>query len=531
MKTAVQPSASARRIRIVLGAIVLLILLGGERIWLAAHREVIAKDGIHYVMMARRVAENGLAKTISEMPWLHPGYSTVTAVVHGAMGGQDRESWERAGTLVAFNASLVAMLGVWALATKLIGSPQIGWVAALLFGLGHKVAVLGADVGNDAMALAFAVWSLVAFLHAADVLAANRARAWLWAALGGLLSGLAYLTRPESAIVVPVALALWLAMVVRGRAKRAPAAACMGVSLAGWALCAVPYMVAVGSLLGKWGGGYFDVADAGGGWPVAMLLATGRGVAPAFGDVIAEFFEAQHPALGAMTCMYVVAWLLGRREALAPWRDTLPRPNRRGALVMVTLVILSLPVLTWRETVAEGSSRYLVLMAAVLAVLPAALLAAAGLLAASLVDMRQARKRVFWGATIALAVTLGAHALRPMHSGDVYLRDAGLQLKAAAGADDVILSNSAYVLYYSEADTLYRRDESTGTLAATRFQPDKIARKRLATFVALKGEAASASLQADSEAMQRGGYRLWQEIERHPGKTGGRLLRIWRAEP
>jgi hypothetical protein len=265
--------------------------------------------------------------------------------------------------------------------------------------------------------------------------------------------------------------------------------------------------------------------------PLACVLAA-VGLFAAMGEVVAKFFESQHPALAAMTCAYVAAWLLGRSPKLQPWRDCLPRPTGRGAFVICATLALSLPVIVVRQMMtAEISSRYLLLSAAVTAVLPAALLSGAGRLAASVVEMRQARTRVFWGATLALAVALGAHAMRPMHSGDVYLRDAGLAIGGIAHEDDQLFTDSAYVLYYADIDGQHLRREDDGTFRGSHGvkQPGdlKLVASWRATFVAISDREGS---EADNASMRRAGYRLWREFAREPGHADGRRVRIWRRQ-
>jgi hypothetical protein len=531
MNTDIDNPCSRRNFKIALGAVVLLLILGGQRIWLTTHREVIAKDGILYVQMAQRMAEAPLDAT-REMRALHPGYSAATAGVHGLVGGTDRKSWEDAATLVSFQANLAAVLGVWVLGWLVLGSPQLGWCAALLFGLGHNMAILGADVGSDSLALAFGIWSVVTAVRVADGLEQQRRGVWAWAVVTGLLVGAGYLVRPEMAVVLLAGVVLWLTALRRG-ARLRPVLGCALALLAGAAVLAVPYMVLVGSVLGKWGGeSYWRLAAAAQPQPLAMI-ASASNPFEAVGKVVAEFFEAQHPVLATLTCLYLLAWALGRTKALQPWRDCLPRPSRSGGMMLVLLAAFSVPTLALREALTgELSSRYAMLLAATTAILPAALLGGAGKLAATLADMRQARARVFYGGLAALAVTLAAHALRPVHSGDVYLREAGLALGQVIEDDEQLLSDSTYVLYYSGGEGKYLpRDEAGQFRIRNRpTQPGEvpIIQKRSAAFVAMRGLAGSEQLQADAASMRGAGYSLWQEFARDPDDADGRVLRIWR---
>ncbi len=531
MNTDIDNARRRRKIKIALGAVVLLLILGGQRIWLATHREVIAKDGILYLQMARRMSDAPL-ETMREIKSLHPGYSAATAAVHGLTGGADRKSWEDAATLVSFQANLLAVLGVWIFGWRVLGSPQLGWCAALLFGLGHNMAILGADVGSDSLALACGIWAVVVTVHVGEGLEQQRRGVWAWALLAGLLGGAGYLVRPEMAVVLLAGAVLWLTTLRRG-ARFRPALCCVLAMVAGGAILAVPYMVLVGSVLGKWGGeSYWRIAAMGQAQPLAMLALASNPLEAA-GKVVAEFFEAQHPVLATLMCLYLLAWALGRTKALQPWRDCLPRPSRSGGMMLVLLAAFSLPTLALRDMLTgELSSRYAMLLAAATAILPAALLGGAGKLAATLADMRQARSRVFYGGLAALAITLAAHALRPVHSGDVYLREAGLALGQVIENDELLLSDSTYVLYYSGRDGKYlpRDDAGRFRIRNRTSHPDEVPliAKRMATFVALRGRAGSEALPSDAASMRRAGYSLWQEFSRDPDDPDGRVLRIWR---
>jgi hypothetical protein len=504
-----------RTAKIVLGGILLMSILGAQRLWLVNNRPVITKDGIHYLAMAKWMQASGIRESIREFRWLHPAYPLAVVGVHAIHGNNDLESWEAAATCISFATSMLAMFGVWILGWKIIGSARIGLAGALLFGLGSKVSIHGADVGNDAMALMFQVWALLAVMKAADLLNPRPLRSAAYAALAGLLAGLGYLTRPESAMVVVVAAALWMSMALRRRCAVVSALRTTGAILVTWLVLAIPYMLASESILGKWGGGYFHLASG-------PLLATVNAIeiGQAIIQVLGKFTEAQHPVLAALTCIYLALLLLSRLEAMKPFRHCMPRPGSSGGFIIIAILALSLPVVIWRQTVVDGSSRYLLLSAAVLTSLPAALLAGAGAMADSLIGMRQARNRLFWGGTVLLGLAITVHALRPLHSGDIYLRDAGIAIRNASSSKDItIISDSSYVLYYAQVAHPHRLGVVSNTA-----QPIP------AEWIAMSGAAGSEELSALSLCIQQEGHEFWRDFERSPGTPGERMVRVWRKK-
>ena len=157
------------------------------------------------------------------------------------------------GTVVLTVVSSTVLVLPLSLLARRLGGPTAGvvtaWVAAVGPGLSTTVANRGA--GSEAMYLllvASAVWSVVS---AAD--RAGRARVVRIAA-GGLLVGLAYLTRPEGLFfALPLGLgvvALAIKGVARGGRLRAivPLAASFGLPLL---LCVVPYATYLHAHTGK----------------------------------------------------------------------------------------------------------------------------------------------------------------------------------------------------------------------------------------------------------------------------------------
>lgn len=239
-----------------LAAFILLVGLW-LRVEIIRQMPSVSRDGADFCMDTMSLAHHGLAALRDERFDQHPLYPFGLLSAHAALraiGAPDEPLlWQRAGQIISLTSGLAVMLLSAALGWRLVerlkapvAAPSAAlWAMALAAILPLNVA-LSADVMSDQTHLAF---------YLAGVLAAG-GRSWSSAAGSGLFSGLAFLTRPEGAVVCAAAAAARIFGRPGPDAARGPLTRRWGatVLLCGVFLaCATPYWLAIGGFSSKQG--------------------------------------------------------------------------------------------------------------------------------------------------------------------------------------------------------------------------------------------------------------------------------------
>jgi len=225
-------------------AIVLLAALA-VRAYLLCAIPTVSRDGITFIWYAQQLGRSPLEEIRRQKQ--HPLYPAVIAAVHAALdradaaASDDVRSWLIAGHVVALTASLAVIPAVYLLTAVLLNR-RAGIVAAACAAVLPEFCRYGGDVLSDSLHL------FLYLLALAIGLTGVRSRsAWRFL-LAGLLSGLAYLVRPEGAeVAIVLVAAVLLVRPWRWQTKVALAAACV----AGLLLTASPYMLATGRIVQK----------------------------------------------------------------------------------------------------------------------------------------------------------------------------------------------------------------------------------------------------------------------------------------
>ncbi len=233
---------------------------------------VIARDGVTFCWYARDLGTGGLAYLRSERTRQHPLYPAAILGTRGAaraLGARDAPlTWQRSAQVVSWVAGLAVVALVGALTLRLVrrlGLPLDEHLAALVAMLWTALldlhVWLSADAMSDEVHLAFylgavlcsvgPLWPTVNGDDRSTSTSPTGGRRYIGpAALGcGVLSGLAFLTRPEGAVAALGGLAVLLARARElGPCKLVrPAVALAG----GFLVCAAPYWCVVGRLSAK----------------------------------------------------------------------------------------------------------------------------------------------------------------------------------------------------------------------------------------------------------------------------------------
>lgn len=223
--------------------VALLLVAVGVHAWVIAHTSVTARDSIGFARYA-------LALGDPARPWDQvlrenhhpPGYPlailAVARTLPAAPATPVTEHTLLAAQVASAAAGVLLVLPVYWLGRKLF-HPTAGFWAALLLQLLPVFAHDTADGLSDGLFLLLAFSAVACRVRALD-----RSRGWPWLLACGLLSGLAYLVRPEG-VLVPLAASLTLVV----RATKAGFARTVGGLLAvgiGFAVPAAPYMATIG---------------------------------------------------------------------------------------------------------------------------------------------------------------------------------------------------------------------------------------------------------------------------------------------
>ena len=196
---------------------------------------VLFNDGPVFLALARAAAAGDWAALFAHP--FHPLYPLATAAVH-ALGSPFGLGWESAGALTSALAGGLSVLALYAFVRRAFGSFEALVAAGLL--AFHAVATEhSGDIQSEGLYLALFLAASAALWQA---LAEGRRDL---AFLGGLLSGLAYLTRPEGLSLTLVAGGVAVALLVLRRRSWGETTAwvlCLGF---GTLLCAAPYVGAL----------------------------------------------------------------------------------------------------------------------------------------------------------------------------------------------------------------------------------------------------------------------------------------------
>jgi len=433
-----------------LGLLAALIACVGLRLLIIHESNLIAKDGIRYLTMAKQWSA-GPVDVIRRNDF-HVGYSVAVVGVHNlltSVGFPDGlRLWEVAGEAVSLLSAVAATMALWLFAGMTFDW-RVAWVGTLIFSVTRHWAVLGADVLSDSLALAFQLWGVVLALVALRQLYAKRWRVIALAGCVGLCAGLGYLVRPESIIVAILAIGLWLVYQVRDRMNWRLTACAAATVLVTAAACMAPYVAIIGRLTKKKHLGDFAISTSSG-----LHAASVAGNFDAVVAVLDKLARAMHPALVVMAGIWIVVAIVSSTRRDHPIARLVARPNWPGLLLILATGAMFLTMMSrMYQNVHYVSSRHLALMAALLAPLAGAGAVFVGNMIGTVGATRPpARWRIaLVGLGLAALVTFTfVNARKPLHTNGLPAREAGLYLAGVCKPDDFIVSCNPWVCYYTQ---------------------------------------------------------------------------------
>ncbi len=459
-RAAAPPTGSLRRDLALLA--LLLLAAVALRAWHLKHTEVAARDSIGFIRYAWQLGHRPWVETIRDPRQMqHPGYPfAILAMSHavgGLVGGSEANVMQLSAQLTSCLASLLLIVPSYYLGRELFNRGA-GFGAALLFQCLPTGSRVFADGLSEALFLLFAATALYGAVRAL------RAHAPAWFALTGLFGALAYLTRPEGAlVVVATGLVLLALQCVRGRRAPWPRFLACGAALSVTAVTVgCPLYLITGKLTvkptatGVWeqtapSGSAGQLVVPGGEARAALPLAVwvSPDADPALKAVAHEFTKGGNYVLWVPT-------LLG----LFLLRDVFRRQPGAWVLLLVSLTILAL---MWRVAALFGyvSDRHLLLplfcagypaVAAVprLVSLSAALLRrlpGLGRLGARL----PSAAHPVWAALLTAGLIAAAlpKTLEPLHANRSGFRGAGEWIAGHGHDWDVVLDPYSWAHYYA----------------------------------------------------------------------------------
>ena len=210
------------------------------RIYLLWQNCCISSDGVHYIDAARDfLAGNVLAGLSSVYP---PGYPLLIAVTYPLTG-----NWELAGQIPSVFLGVLLLVPLYRLFSDVFNG-EIASIACFLAALSPLLARYAAHVRSESSFLFLTTVALLLFNHAIQ---RQSTRDFF---IGGLVSGYAYLIRPEAIgfmVIVPMVYGMnWLRLRTTGLSCMARFTAAMA---AGFLMFALPYIVYLSIETGRWG--------------------------------------------------------------------------------------------------------------------------------------------------------------------------------------------------------------------------------------------------------------------------------------
>jgi hypothetical protein len=244
------PLAGWKQDVLLLGLLLLLVL--PLRLWLLSTAVATSRDGIGFIRYALEF-EHMSWQDVCRKNQQHPGYPLAILCVADAVRGvtghaePDALSMQFAAQLASMLASVLLILPMYHLG-RLLFDRRIGFGGALLFQYLPLSAHHVSDGISEAVFLLFVSCALCQGVRALNI------RSIPSFACCGIFSALAYLTRPEGALIL---MAIGIALLgsqclPASRLERRRFFASTAALVLAWLLVALPYMVTIEGLTGKW---------------------------------------------------------------------------------------------------------------------------------------------------------------------------------------------------------------------------------------------------------------------------------------
>lgn len=453
-----------------------LMLLGlAVRVYIAFDAEAVSRDTVGFIDYARQLPVEPLAALREHAQ--HPLYPITVWLAHTALqplsgvwptAADPVLGWPTAAMAATLLAGVLVIIACYGCGRTLFDR-RVGLWCAALAALGAEFAQLSADGLSDMLHLALYLFAVAAGTRG---LRLGRPR---WLATAGLLSGLAFLTRPEGAEVALVTAAL-AAIYPSGPTWKKRTAGALAV-LAGFTIIASPYMLATGKLVQKKSVGRFlsvveetpsadtDVSicsmpQAPPTEQCAALLPHHAMLGDSLPQALGPVFENYFRALRYTFFIPVVAWIILRKQYPA---------NRRGLVLIAGLFLLHLLVcilLILRFDYAGLFSLRHILIPAALT-LPFAAAGVTALIERAAADRR--RNAMLLAVALLVGPTL-PWLFETRHTDAIHIRRAGQYIRDNSDHRPRVFTERTRAAFYADGDILHNwnKGDAAGALNKAR---------------------------------------------------------------
>lgn len=223
---------------------ILVTISLGIGTYLIATTVLIARDGMLYIELAKRIADNPVEAMRNTPCW---GYPFLIHLMHKMIGlfydATSLQGWIISAQAASLISKVIASIVLYFVGSYFVGRRLSFWAVLIL-----SILPDSAQYGSDALT----EWPHLMFLTTGFLLlllGAQHRKNWMfgWA---GIIAALGYLVRSEGCQIILYGSAWLLFNLIRpqGKMKRTKAAAALILLLAGFAVIAVPYMRSKGYL-------------------------------------------------------------------------------------------------------------------------------------------------------------------------------------------------------------------------------------------------------------------------------------------
>jgi hypothetical protein len=454
--------------------LVLILAIIPLRIWQICNTEVTARDSIGYIRIAWQLKEkpwSSVVKTADQ----HPGYPlvllAVSIPVEHFLDAPECMVMQWSAQLSSAIFGLALIVSMFYLGKELFSRPVGFWTAAFFQVVPASSRVLPDGLSEPTFLFSATLGMLLA------VLALRKASPTLFG-LAGIFSGLAYLVRPEGALIAAVAgLVLFATQIIacqrNGWKKAVLGACCLAL---GWGLMATPYILAIDGFTVKLSSKFIMNPALKQDQPLSKEISANSKPSPVHSSAVESSLGAVPPVLGiwlndknpsrATLGLKAVCFEIAKGFGFVAWIPSLLGmwwyrgilKTRPGSWILL-IVSLCLFLLLWRLASVVGyvSERHTVLMI-LCGSFPA--VAATLLIGQSVAGWLSGFGPHFFGLVgksqlistflvLALIASVLPKSFEPLHSNRSGFRDAGLWLAAHTLPSDEIVDPYCWAHYYA----------------------------------------------------------------------------------